>query len=296
MQGKLLRQYFSEFCIFFPDGRLLTGGEKGLKMYDKDMHPIWEKALYVHHEVVYDAGSRELLVKTAEIIGDSRSDVVKTFDLNGNQKREFRLQALQEPPIGEKIPLHGGEEVFPNTHYELTHLNTFLKIPTNKSKLSAFEKGNYLINDRYFGIFVLNPELKKILWSYSYRKHRRSVLHDVQVLPNGNLFFYENKNFYTKQENSSLEEFDPVKNKTVWRFFPNNPEKLGQNPIQGSVQLLPNGHILYSTNMAEGFDAVEITRAGKEVWRIPIRDSNVVKLDRIKRLDLSAFLKNNSGF
>lgn len=312
-KGEVLRRYDGSLCLFHDDGRVFAAKTEGLSAWNKNMAAIWQRPYYVHHQMNWSLDKTQILALGSEFTQREgklvRIDTLYVFDLNGMIKKRF---SFDEKTINKLSPdkmsslqelLVPWPSVKTETQYEYTHANSFYEIPTNSSaaKLAAFARGNYIVNDTMsHRIIIFNRSLKKILWSMDYIFWGGHITHDVQVLPNGNLLIYANvAQVENGKKASALHEFDPIKKKIVWSFMEKPPHKFFSECC-GGVQLLDNGNILYSDISSGQAYGIEITRSGKEVWRMSPPDKDVksgkkIHIHQIKRVDLSSFLKNNLG-
>jgi len=116
------------------------------------------------------------------------------------------------------------------------------------------------------------------------------VSHDVQVLPNGNLLFF--RNFSLEDEESSLVEHDPVKNRAVWEYRPSTASDF-QAAKRGSVQQLPNGFRLFAATVGNKSTATVIDRNDQVVWSLDLSPHTDVAMQGAYLWPVEAFLKNN---
>lgn len=314
-QGEILRRYNGNLCLFRDDGGFFSSSGDGLSAWDKSMNRIWQRPYFIHHQLNWSLDKSQILALGSEFTKQDgkpvRTDALYIFDLNGTLMKKFsyneNMKMLEKLFPNQKSFLQVIEASWhprkAEVEYEYTHANSFYEIPSNTSgaKIAAFAKGNYIVNDVFIRrILIFDRFLKKILWSLDYSLWGGNVIHDVQVLPNGHLFIYANEaQFKNGVKASELHEFDPIKNKIVWRFTA-KPSQDFFSFACGGVQLLDNGNILYSDISSGQAYGIEITRSGKEIWRMSSPDKDVksgkkTPIQQVKRVDLSGFLKNNIG-
>ncbi len=297
---KLLRKFPGEMCLFKEDGSVVSGQDEQLVYYNRHGDVVWSKKLKPHHQLNFSLSGQEILVIGSEAIAGVRFDVLQLVNLKGEVEKRFALQAAQKQfllkrwtdSVKRKHTIIWGRGRFKDSKLEVTHVNSFYEIPDNslEKKIPAFKQGNYIVNDvSLMLVFVLSRDLKQVLWQDHIREVDWTMLHDVQVLKNGNLLFYDNG---TKEfPQSALAEHDLRTGKDVWKYQ-RQPRGTFYSPRLGGIQILENGNILF-TDITVSPRSIEIDRDGREVWSM---DSPVGSyLQQAKRLDLSMFLQRNGG-
>ena len=232
-----------------------------------------------------------------------------SFDFYRNRKTIDRL-ATFNPPLGE---ISESELFRPDVIYEFSHANSFYEIGENETAktISAFSKGNYVVHVNMRGLtFILSHDLKRVLWSKNLTSdclpgHFENI-HDVQVSSRGTLLYYNNFGHQCdysvprlSSKFSDIEEYDPVSDRKRILFKPDLKANF-YSSFCGGVQELANGNFLTSDNFSGGY-ASEFDSKGSKVWSIPDPYTNPrtglhLSFQQIRRIDLSSFLKNNSGF
>jgi hypothetical protein len=141
-------------------------------------------------------------------------------------------------------------------------------------------------------VFIVDHEMKRVLWGKSLEELHAETTHDVQVLPNGHLLYFRNSapKELGIESWSSLVEYDAASDQIVWSWEGSPPESFF-SPVRGGVQALSNGNILFN-NVTTGVSS-EITRSGQIVWTwAPLQEMGRAA-QQIKRNDLSSFLASN---
>jgi hypothetical protein len=299
-------------CIFLPDGTYISSDGTKLRRVGQLGETLWSKKLHVHH-IMTLAHNSNILVLTSKTMTFNkervRADQLLIFDNNGNVLSRYdlgkniaTLAAKAERPA-RVISSKWAKPAYVESENEVTHANSIYEIPENESAKfnHAFDAGNIIVNTTDPGvIFILDPHLKKILWAMGMPSRASYGLHDVQVLPNGNLLAYNNHGFpFGKKLCSELDEYDPINKVLVWVYH-STPEDRFCSEYSGGVQVLDSGNVVYS-DITRGGQVFEIDRSGKEVWHFdfPKKDAQTNRPEEIqdaKIQDLSSFLKMHRGF
>jgi hypothetical protein len=307
--GVAVREFPGNRCRYFPDGSVISGDNKTLTRYDANMRVLWRLETQNHH-IINVTSDGNFLIGGSDVRiyrgKRTRFDVLEKRDMNGKVVGAFDFfEHLKEFAAADRsiqikrlTKFDWDLESLPGVEMEFSHMNSYYEIPKNSNalKIPAFREGNIVVNANTLGrIFILDSELTKILWVSKYKNH---VLHDVQILQNGNLLIYDNERGLETQF-SALEEYDPIQRKRVWEYRA-DPQESFHAECCGGIQTLENGDILYSDTSGGG-RAVQITRGGYEVWQMasPFHDDitgQALRFQDVKRYDISEFLKNNHGF
>lgn len=310
MQGKAIGGRQGGVCLFFDDGSMVRGTAEGLIFYNPDLTMKWTRHLEVHHLMSFDLKRKHLLVISSvdhtfqkEQI---RFDRLVVFDLNGNEVHSFDFYRFKD----QLLKLSGAPARAYNNEpgdREFSHANTFYEIPENQTAktIPAFSQGNYIVYTRRQGLcFILNHTLEKILWSaiLDPKKLDRNDenIHDVQVLPNGKLLFFNNSANPRRPSEpgfvpySDIEEYDP-RTETIRVVFQATPPESFYEPYRGGIQVLANGNLL-TAESHDGGRAYEVDQNGKIVWSItnPVMDPSTgkpAKFSTVRRVDLTDFLR-----
>ncbi len=312
MKGEILRRYPGEFCIFLDDGRFVSAQKSELLLYDQSGKVIWRRALFPHHQMNLSLDGKRILVlgsETRSLSKDKkdlfRSDVYYIVDLSGKILNEYRLfdhaQAFPKErwanAKARRFPLIWSKATYPGVSWEFSHTNSFYEIPENilGSRHSAFKKGNFIFNDISLMItFVLNADLKSVLWQSPILREDWTMLHDVQVLQGTDrLLIYDNGT--PNRRYSRLLQMNPISEKIYWEYKA-KPSTSFYMEKRGGVQLLPNGHTLYN-DFNEAPRGIELDKSGNQVWKLVPQQFSGAKgpFQQIKRYDLSSFLEKNKG-
>gem|GEM_PF-5476448 len=301
--------------------------------YSADGKELWKKPLHLHHQAKLNSQGHFLILTSefSQLQGKKvRSDQVVLMDQSGalvqnwsfiDHRQEIAaLLAKAGSPKRSWIEKTDWFHVaYPKVHFESSHINSVSEIEDNLSagKIQAFAKGNYLVNTADGYLFVLSSDFKSILWFQDYRiQYRIEMLHDVQVLPNGHLLAYANAMLMPRdavrdaprkhqgdRRHSFLVEIDPTqvgKDSIVWQYGQGSHQRFFSGYC-GGVQLLKSGEVLFSElvdhDLGERFKESRVkviekngTLKADVAFHINGKD---IKLQEIKEIDVTDFLKNN---
>jgi len=128
--------------------------------------------------------------------------------------------------------------------------------------LHPMADGNILVSLRQIDtIIVIDRKTKQIAWE----RHEPvwGGQHDAQELPNGNILLFANRLNLGPLRGSSIVEFNPKTNETVWEYMAAPTHTFDSHFISGA-QRLANGNTL----ICEGLwgRLFEVTKGGEIVW------------------------------
>jgi hypothetical protein len=310
MKGSVLWTLNGGACVFFDDGRVAISQGTNYKMLDKNLKELWSLPYQAHHQV--NSSENEILLLAYDYfkINDTlyRSDSLVVVNHDGRELKRFRvIDHLEEVLCSNAEKINNSEfltqptegEDSSGVRSEVTHINSFYKIPPNKTEkvLPEFKRGNYIFNEILNKkIHILSSDLKSILWTLDTKSAvgDGGSAHDVQVLDNGKLLLYSNRS-ENPNKFSSIDLYDPISKKLTHLFIDSPPQKFFSKS-KGGAQLLANGHLLYSdtTGRPKVFE-VDPTNPNYKVWELDISSLNadVKILNRVRRLNLTSFLEEN---
>lgn len=307
---ELIRTHPGLICAYLPSGRFvsLDYNSDKIAFYSKTNMKLWERSGHYHHQLKFSPDRKSLLAMSSSFHTVERKraryDVLQVLDLEGKTLKEFDFYAHRKQLKAlapDKAKFYPRKEAsFPKIVWEFSHANSFYEIQKNdlETAIPAFQSGNYLVNVNLLGlILVLDSKLSKILWSYHYPDNSGDNSHDVQVLANGHLLIYNNDYFDGVKNYSTLDEFDLMNKKLVWRYTASPPEAF--HALQGGgIQKLSNGHVLFTDFTKPGV-IFEIDQASKVVWAGPDifkeADGQPRYVQEAKHSDVSEYLNHNSG-
>ncbi len=302
-----LRKFPGELCLFQKDGSVVMTFPQRVAKFDAQMREVWSYPTRAHHQINSSLDGSEILVIGSEIVdvgdkatGRARGDLLLVLGQDGKLRRSFSLakehaQFLKkswQDAVKRRYPMVWNVSRFGEVKWEVTHVNTFYEISANDvtKSIPAFQSGGYIVNDISLMLtFVLDKNLKKVLWQKAMREDDWHMTHDTQILKNGNMLFYDNGT--PTRPFSQLIEHDLVSGKDVW-VYPAKPSKAFYAKRWGGLQLLKSGTVLF-TDITSKPRIVEIDRAGHEQWSWSLAQDTYLQQARIE--DLSQFLANNRG-
>jgi hypothetical protein len=307
LQIKLVRKFPGELCLFQKDGSVVMTFPQRVVKYDFQMKEIWSYSARAHHQINASTNGEEILVIGSEIVdvgdkqaGRARGDLLLVLDQEGKLRRSFSLNqnkvqfqtAAWRNAELRKYPMVWDVERFQEAKWELTHVNTFYQIPDNNAakKSQAFSAGGYLVNDiSLMQTFILDKDMKKIVWQRSLPKETWNMTHDTQILRDGRLIYYDNGT--AARPFSRLVEYDLLSSRETWSY----PKKLRRSFYAkrwGGLQFLDSGNVLF-TDISGVPRVVEIDREGQEKWTWELPSYKYLQQARLE--NLTQFLSKNKG-
>jgi hypothetical protein len=267
-----IRDLPGNFCLFFPDGRLITASKTAIRMMNPKLEVMWEVSGRVHHQMNFSNDKMRILALLSENHktdkGILRIDKLAIISLAGKVisevnaseliKDQVRLERYELPEVNKR---QSGADI------EETHFNSIYEIPKNKSKLAFLKEGNIIVNGLYNATCVLTPDLKKILDCRRFPMAIDHRIHDVQITPEGNYFFFNNQVIKSDiVPASEVQEVNPVNMKVTYRFQ-GSPAGIFYSPTHGKIQKLDDQHIVIN-HQYTGIYIVE-KKSGKIVDSYP---------------------------
>ncbi len=264
-------------CLFQKDGTTIYASYRAKRLVKVKSNglKLWETSVGVHHEMSLTKDNRILLLSESirDFRGDknARFDAFKIYNQKGEELASWDTFEHFEEIL--RILKDAGKEFPPRidvksnpfgAFVEYTHANSFKEIPENDlyPQVSYLKPGNYILAMNCLGLFLfLDHELKTIVGVHHYQNFLSCNTHDAQVMKNGHILHL--LNYDTRVgDGMTLVEIDPVSGNRVWEYKNTLSDKVNSN-YQGSVQLLPNGNMLYIDNgQIDNKTPVEISRAG----------------------------------
>lgn len=251
-----VRSIRSRQALFQPDGSILHVFTMALELRDKTGRFIWGRNIPNSHGVERCCGGKALALMTSEEIKYHgkvvRSDGFEIIEIGtGRTLAKWRLAehikeleaflGVKKLPLEPSYWLDAEELAKPDAQQEISHANSFFEIQDNEAakKNPAFAKGNFLYNlhlptNRFI---VLSADLKKILWI----SRRQYWAHDVQIVNDGRILFFENR----QESNPTASRIREITadEKDVWAFQP-KLEPQFYSELDGSIRELGDGYYL----------------------------------------------------
>ncbi len=253
--GKNLRNFPGQFCIFLDDGTILSASEKSLKRISKDKEVAWEILGHFHHQMNLSHDGKRILALSSEVISDksgpSRDDVFLVISLEG--KIIYKQSGLEVLKFNNQMPLNWPanppwrDQL--KVKFDKGHFNSIHEIPKieNPNTADFMKEGNVIVNSLSLGTFVLSPDLKRVLYAKKNPFSLNHQVHDVQATTDGNFLLFNNLVYGSKfsAKFSAIQKYDPVTGTVNFEFIA-NPKTLFYSPACGGVQMLDKDHVLFS--------------------------------------------------
>lgn len=298
LEGNPIRIFPGTYCIFFKNGNLLQYQESSLVMYRADMRVLWSiPKLNLSHQLNLSRDGSEILTINGEyheVYGKTvRFDTLLVIDLSGKIRKRFSLfenrEKIRRKRFSDRFEYlvndwtNDGRK---DLSFEANHVNSFHEIPHGSVKFSP--EPEYVVNCNLMNqVFLLDKELTSAIASF----RKIASTHDVQVLENGNLLWYKNRNHDTRTPSgSSIEVVNPLSSEILWRYQGDKAPFF--NEIGGGVQRLENGDLLISDNR-DGATAELVSIEGKSKRTVKFKIPSQLQEARIG--DFSEFLEKNRG-
>jgi hypothetical protein len=251
IEGKHIKTYPGQICIFLEDGSFISAHEKTIRRISKENEIIWEKAGHFHHQVNLTPDKQRILALSSDVIVDKsenkRQDKFMILSLDGKILHEQKAEYLfkEAGVISKDMAMMSTLAREMNARNEISHFNSFFEIPVLSKKSSApfIKTGNIIVNSLEFGLFVLSPDLSKVLHHTLFKRSLDHHVHDVQVNKNGNFIYFNNlANGKSEDEkilyrHSEINEVHPLTHKVI-NTFSGSPKQLFHSAICGNIQEL----------------------------------------------------------
>lgn len=297
------KSYPGEMCLFLDDGTFVSAGEKGIRRFNRDQTVMWELEGYFHHQINLSEDKKRILALISEttLRGSlrERDDILVVLDIETG-KPIYKKNAREILTNGVILPLTFGLTriiQLTNSDIETSHFNSIYEIPVNEreSKAAYLKSGNIIINSAGLGIFILSPDLSQTLYHKIYQDSFNNQIHDVQVTSSGEFILFNNIVYDTTTKNrySAIDKFDPVANKTTFRYT-SETKSFFFSPACGGVQELDGDYMFFSHIVNGGF--LYSRKQKKLVQAVPGKNGNIFEIiptQQIKMIDFKKFLENS---
>jgi hypothetical protein len=308
----LIKRFPYYGCIFLDDGKVFGAIPwDSIFLLDKNGSAMWTREIKTSHTwSLSENGTAVIVIETADVYfrkGFTKVDNIRIINLAdgkdlfawhmedylGDIGALFPADKLQNEPFSAGIR----HNMLAST--ELSHINSAVEIPENAlaKKYPFFAKGNILVN--LHGIpesfIILSSDLKRILWI----SKNHYYAHDLQIMGDGKLLFFENRRKLLNHRYSSIKKINPVDESVALDFGGNRITSL-YSKTRGAVQEIEGGrYYVYAEFLNENYNQVKIIdrngdviySLGQEELKINGYNDTLLRV-RVSSLDL--FLKNNS--
>ncbi|MES2526076.1 MAG: arylsulfotransferase family protein [Bdellovibrionota bacterium] len=294
--------YPGDICHFLPDGSFISINMVSIRKFSPTKKVLWELPGHYHHQINSGPGNKSIFVLKSEITVKAgkrvRDDVFVNLDLDGKViHQSSALKILKQAGV---TPTEYAEaEILTRLHanYETSHFNSIYEIPENKysKKYEWMKAGNIITNSYSLGIFILSPNLQKVIYHKELPFSNDHEFHDVQVTEKGEFLLFNN---YRKAQgerdipHSAIQKYDPVTDLLTFEFMPLNKE-LFYSPACGGIQEFPE-FIFFSHITNGGYFYSK--KEKKIILGLPgfAGDSRaLVHTQQIKIVDVREFLRNS---
>jgi hypothetical protein len=300
-EGKRLKNFPGQMCIFFDDGSFLSATQKGLSLIDKNSKVLWNLSGHFHHQINMSQDGKRVLALSSEIVmrknKSCRVDKMMVITIEGNVLHtvladDLLKQAKLSEDIRPSVPDLAKDVGAP---FELSHFNSFYEIPkmTGDSAPKFLQtEGAYVVNGLSDAIFILSPDLKNLIQTLNIPQSTDHQVHDVQISSNAHLLYFNNMTSDSSDLNriSAIEEKDLKTDKIVFEFRA-EPGAMFYSVFSGGVQALDDNHVLFS-HVTTG--TYIYSKAEKKLISTIVHThfdlGRSVPSQQVKALDLSKFL------
>lgn len=286
------------------DGRVLSANEERLAMIRPDHSEAWRIPGHYHHQMNWSSDGRHILALSSKVVEidkkNVRLDVLMKIDLDGKIIGSIDSRQIFEQLKGtlKLVPLTWSPKLKTPAQFEVTHFNSLYEIPSFKKGAQPYSKdlepGNYIGGVFEMGAFVLSSDFTKVKSYISFPSSFVNSIHDVQVLEDGGILFFNN---FLKPHgefpgpSSAIEVMR--KGDVVETLFAASPPEAFYSPRTGAVQVLGPDLILFS-HYVQGFFFWDTKK--KKILRSGLLDDSLFdrgirSLQQIKSEDLTEFLK-----
>jgi hypothetical protein len=243
----------------------------GLARLDKDSNVIWTVSDHFHHDVTIGEDgniyslvhriSNEKVPEIPEIKQPYFRDYIVVVSPDGKVLKEidlFDAMIRRFKKTGEEQSLYS---FVYRRNGDFLHTNTAKYIPKAfADKNPDVETGQILVSFRSMSMLAaVDPETDEVVWTL---QGPWKSQHDPDMLPNGNLLIFDNNGRRVVGGHSSVLEYDPVKEESVWLYT--GQDHGFDSDIRGGQQKLSNGNILITES--QGGRLLELTPEKELVW------------------------------
>ncbi len=191
--GQVVARFPGVICVFFEDGSFVSASDTHIRYFSKDDAILWEHPGHFRLQVNLTPDRKRLLALSSSFEGTTRQDKFLVLDLNGRVLHsQTSLPLLRQAGVS---PLRYNIRVpIGKVDLEVSHFNSFYEIP----KLSGaghpeyLREGNLILNSLELGVFILTPDLQKVLFHTKFPNSQLHRVHDVQVTSAGNFLYFNN--------------------------------------------------------------------------------------------------------
>ncbi len=261
MGGDKIAGFPGGFCQFLDNGSFISVDDTHLRYFNNRREIVWDVTGNFHHQLNLSNDRKRALTLTWTIVEKDgkkiRADHFLIVNIaDGKVLHDVIAQDILEGKVELlKEPLGINSKFQVPADYETSHFNSIYEIPKLETKRnpSFIQEGNIVVNSLYLGAFILSPDLKQVLHAQKFSASLNHHVHDVQVLPDGNFLFFNNKHAKgVLMPYSAVDIVTPVTDKTVWEFTANPPSTF-YSPVAGGAQMIGKDSVLFAGIMSGTF-------------------------------------------
>lgn len=252
-----IKSFPGERCIFLDDGKFVSSTKKEIRMFSPGKEILWEIKGHFHHQVNLSEDKQRILALSSDIVVRDekkvRDDVVVILNLDGKIiARERIYPHLVSERTAKVRKMIQENPLDPEVKYESSHFNSIYEIPENKysKEIPWLQAGNIIINSTGIGVYVLTPNLKKIIHHKVFPFSFLHSIHDVQITPEGEYLIFNNKVTNSRGARiSAIQKYNEPEDKLTLDFRA-SPQEIFYSPYCGGVQDL--GDVIFFSHVFNG--------------------------------------------
>lgn len=327
LNGKVVRSYPGQFCVFMNDGSFVTyeGAKLELTKYDGKMNKLWVLKTHIHHGLEIteqgDLITQSSYVKPFMGTKRVRFDVMLRVNQQGEIVASFEwknhLQSLL-PSWGPFEPYEIRENKELELKHEITHQASCFELYDDmKVGDLVIPKGSIIatLNGLGSGIYIFDKDLTKIL--YSTKVPLTYLFHDAQQFSKDEIIYF--KNSVGMRSHSSLDRalimiYDLTENRTTtevgYDLNLSGTVQGGTQKIDGDTILISDyvndPKVIYPESVIENPSKLELrdfhrTRKVRATLYSLSQKKVLHQITfpfieaKVRLLDVRGFLKNNVG-
>lgn len=267
-------------CRLFPDGSVLahykakndTPYGYGLVKMNKQAEPVWKFSRNVHHDISVTDGGDKIYTLTHEVT--TTPEALTDIPELGPFILEDRIVALTgtgtvkwQMSIVDAIMNSPYRRIIRNWRHrykpwDLLHANAVREVSEDFSEHHSFvEPGDLIVSLRTLNAFIaIDPSRRRVTWA---TRGFWVKQHDPDLLPNGNILFFDNRGKMGTGGMSRVVEFNPGTGQMTWSFS-GNEDLFFESRTAGGQQRLPNGNVLI--NETRRGRILEVTPEKRIAW------------------------------
>lgn len=251
MDGIPVKTFPGDICLFFPDGSFVSASVSKLTKFSLSDQVQWEIERNFHHQLELDHQQETILAIGNVVKEKIRYDTFAVINLSGKILHEvtsdsYFTERKMKPkvlPTSEFIRTRSGADS------EAGHFNSFYQIPKLVSAVKHpdyLKTGNFIVNALSDGVFIISPDLQKVLHHFRISQSHDHQVHDVQVSPSGSYLYFNNRGSEGGPVNrySAIQLMNP-EGKLLFSYT-SEPKEFFYSNACGGVQELDTDRILFS--------------------------------------------------